>query len=232
MEKRLPDMTESDMILQPRRLLVTSLVYAYRAASPYAYSASRQELNDCVRDCVQDCVQAFESGNKLMVEQLLPRIQQPAVVRTTSESLWYRYNSITVANVSLLHLAARWGWIDIAVLLVTEHNCSVVWRDEYENIPLHYAAYYGHLELVKYFITELHCDPTDKNRLNETPLHLTCWNGHLNIAQYLISELHCNPSCVNRNGKTPLHLACRNGHLNIAQYLISEALSWQKVSYL
>ena len=118
---------------------------------------------------VDNCVQAFKSGNKLMVEQLLPRIQQPAVVRTTTESI---LNSIlTVANVSLLHLAARCGWIDIAVLLVTEQNCSVEWRDKERSIPLHYAAYYGHLELVKYFITELHCNPTDKNNFVDTPLH-------------------------------------------------------------
>ena len=169
---------------------------------------------------VDNCVQAFKSGNKLMVAQLLPRIQQPAVVRTTSESLCF--SSSTVANVSLLHLAARWGWIDIAVLLITEHNCSAKWRDKERNIPLHYAAYYGHLELMKYFITELHCNPRARNESNDTPLHLACINGHLNIVQCLISDLHCNPSCVNKDSITPLHHACSNGRLNIVQYLISE----------
>ena len=41
--------------------------------------------NDGKQQEVDDCVQAFKSGDKLMVEQLLrPRIQQPAVVRTGS----------------------------------------------------------------------------------------------------------------------------------------------------
>ena len=104
-----------------------------------------------------DCVNAFKSGNKQVAKKLLPSIR-PAVVRTTFESLGFPYFHVLgrVAMVSLLHLAAYWGWKDIAICLVTVHKCVANWRDDVGQIPLHYAAYNGHLEVVKYryFITE------------------------------------------------------------------------------
>ena len=162
----------------------------------------------------------FKNGrNKLMAEQLLPSIPQPATITTTFKStLWFTELSL----VSLLHLAAYWGWRNVVTSLVSVYNCAANCKDEKGHIPLHYAASNGHLEVVKYFIVELHCDPMVKNEYGYTPLHYACGNGHLNIAQYLIREEHCNPSCENNGGMTPLHYACANGHLNIAQYLIRE----------
>ena len=162
----------------------------------------------------------FKNRNKLMAEQLLPSIPQPATITTTFKFSVYG----TVSLVSLLHLAAHWGWRNVVIALVSVYNCAANCKDEKGHIPLHYAASNGHLEVVKYFIVELHCDPMDKNQYGETPLHIACRYGHLNIAQYLIREEHCNPSCEseNNNGTTPLHIACINGHLNIAQYLIRE----------
>ena len=162
---------------------------------------------------------AFKNRNKLMAEQLLPSIPQPANITTTFKFSFYG----TVSLVSLLHLAAYWGWRNVVTALVSVYNCAANCKDEKGHIPLHYAASNGHLEVVKYFIVELHCDPMDnKNEFGRTPLHYACRHGHLNIAQYLIREEHCNPSCENKNGYTPLHYACNNGHLNIAQYLIRE----------
>ena len=154
-----------------------------------------------------------------MAEQLLPSIPQPATIKTTFKS---RLSLFELSLVSLLHLAAYWGWRNVVTALVSVYNCAANCKDEKGHIPLHYAASNGHLEVVKYFIAELHCDPMDKNQNSDTPLHYACTNGYLNIAQYLIREEHCNPSCENNGGYTPLHYACINGNLNIAQYLIRE----------
>ena len=163
---------------------------------------------------------AFKNGNKLMAEQLLPSIPQPATITTTFKSRLY-YTELSL--VSLLHLAAYWGLRNVVTALVSVYNCAANCKDEKGHIPLHYAASNGHLEVVKYFIVELHCDPSDKNQYGYTPLHYACRHHcHLNIARYLIREEHCNPSCENNNGYTPLHYACIYGHLNIAQYLIRE----------
>ena len=103
-------------------------------------------------DLLEDCVIAFKSTDERAVKQLLSHIR-PSVVRTT-------FNFRTdVTEVSLLHLAAFWGWKDIAILLVAKYDCSATCKDGYDHSPLHYASYHGHLNLVIYFITELHCDP-------------------------------------------------------------------------
>ena len=160
----------------------------------------------------------FKNGNKLMAEQLLPSIPQPATITTTFKSRLY-YTELSL--VSLLHLAAYWGWRNVVTALVSVYNCAANCKDEKGHIPLHYAASNGHLEVVKYFIVELHCDPMDKNQYGDTPLHYACINGHLNIAQYLIREEHCNPSCETNDGTTPLHIACAHDHAHIVQYLLS-----------
>ena len=168
----------------------------------------------------EDYLIAFKSGNKLVAEQLLPSIPEPATITTTFK-MSDLYSS-AISLVSLLHLAAYWGWKNIVNALVSVYKCAANCKDEKGHIPLHYAARNGHLEVVKYFIVELHCDPMDKNSNGDTPLPYACRYGQLNIAQYLIREEHCNPSCENNGGNTPLHYACSNGHLNIAQYLIRE----------
>ena len=166
----------------------------------------------------QDCVRAFRSGNKLMAEQLLPRIPLPAVrAITTTFELAFGVCSM----VTLLHLAAYWGWGNVVSALVSVYYCAANSKDSKGHIPLHYAAYNGHLEVVKYF-TDLQCDPMEKDNTGWTALHLACIDGHLNIVQYLIREENCNPSCENNSNRTPLHYACQYGHLNIAQYLIRE----------
>ena len=155
-----------------------------------------------------------------MAEQLLPRMPLPAVRTITTKSNVLGFGICSM--VTLLHLAACWGWGDVVTALVSVYYCAANSKDGMGQIPLHYAADNGHVEVVKYFITELQCDPMEKDDHSWTPLHYACRNGHLNIAQYLLRENHCNPSCEDINGWTPLHFACRNGQLNIAQYLIRE----------
>ena len=153
-----------------------------------------------------------------MAEQLLTRIPLPAVraVTTTFKLLG------VCSMVTLLHVAAYWGWGNVVTALVSVYYCAANSKDDQELIPLHYAAYSGHLEVVKYFTAELQCDPMEKDNSGWTAIHFACRNGHLNIAQYLIREEHCNPSCETTYGWSPLHIACETGHLNIVQYLIRE----------
>ena len=165
-----------------------------------------------------ECAEAFKQGNKLDAEQLLPQIRQPADIKTTTKNapdVWY------ARLVSLLHLAAHHGWVDIIIDLITKYKCDANCKDFEERTPLHYATSNNHLEVVRYFIKEQHCDPMTRENYGWTPLHYTCRNGHFNIVQYLINEAHCKPSCKNNNGDTPLHYACEHGHVNIVQYLLS-----------
>ena len=167
----------------------------------------------------RECAKAFKQGNKQDAERLLPQIEQPADIRITTyyvPAMWW-YARL----VSLLHLAAVHGWMDIIIDLITEYKCDTNCKDSNGHTPLHYAASNNHLEVVRYFINEHHCDPMTRDNDDNTPLHIACRYGHFNIAQYLISEAHCNPSCENNDGDTPLHLACHYDHAHIVQYLLS-----------
>ena len=168
----------------------------------------------------EDCVSAFKSGNKLVAEQLLLCIPQPACITTTFE---FSENHGMLASVSLVHLAAYWSWRNVVTALVSVYKCTVNCKDEKEHVPLHYASYNGHLELVKHFVVDLLCDPMDRNSDGETPLYCACQNNHLSIVKYFVVDLLCDPMDKNNDGETPLHCASQNGHLNITQYLIREA---------
>ena len=168
----------------------------------------------------EGCISAFKRGNKLMAEQLLPRIPLPAVraITTTFELPSF----IRVCTmVTLLHLAAYWGWGDVVTALVSVYYCAANSKDSAGQIPLHYAAYNGHVEVVKYLITELQCDPMEKDNHGWTPLHFACENDQLNISQYLIREKHWNSSCESNDGWTPLHCACYKDNAHIIKYLFS-----------
>ena len=101
------------------------------------------------------CVEAFKQGDYDEALQLLPSLQQPATIRT-NHLLVPAYEC---TDVSLLHLAALHGWMDIVASLVCEYNCSSQCCDSRGHTPLHYAAVGGSLPVVQYLITEQHCDP-------------------------------------------------------------------------
>ena len=167
------------------------------------------------------CLEAFEKRNKQDAERLLPQIQQPADIRTTIPGMILKVTGM-ILEVTLLHLAAKNGWIPIIFDLITKYKCDTNCRDSCGHTPLHYAVIRNHLEVVRYLINEQHCDPMTRNNCGDTPLHKACRYGYINIVQYLINEQHCDPMTRNNCGDTPLHKACRYGYFNIVKYLINK----------
>ena len=127
----------------------------------------------------------------------------------------------TSYQLSILHLAAQHGWMDIIIDLLTKYKCDTNCKDDYGCTPLHHAVRNNHLEVVRYFINEQQCDPLNKDRFGNTPLHIACQYGNMNTVQVLTSETHQNLSCENNDGDTPLHNACHNDHIYTVQYLLS-----------
>ena len=124
------------------------------------------------------------------------------------------------ATVSLLHLAAYHGWLDI----VMNHKLKVLYKckDSVGQTPLHYAAVGGSLPVIQYLITVGHCNPATLGLNNSTLLHYACVGGHMNMINYLITELQCDPSVCSDSGHLPLHVACQYGHLKLTKFLITE----------
>ena len=172
-------------------------------------------------DLEQQCVTAFKQGNHDQAVQLLTQLQQPADYVTTKFKINGK-NKPPNKNVSLLHLAAYHGWIDIIKSIkhhILEYNC----RDSAGFTPLHYAASsVNSLMVVDYLINTLGCDPNAKTTRKELPLHIACLNGYLDVAKYLIVQGKCDPNSRGYYGSTPLHYASKGGHLTIIKYLVTE----------
>ena len=169
---------------------------------------------------LKKCVEAFKQRNKQDAKRLLREIEQPANIGTEYAISDLRYNGM----ISLLHLAAQHGWMDISHDLITKYKCDTNCTDACGSTPLHYAVSNNHLEVVRYFIDEQHCDPMTRDNDGDTPLHLACRYGHLNLIKYFIREKNCNPSCENIDGNTPLNIACDHNHINIVQFLLSTSI--------
>ena len=168
----------------------------------------------------EDIKRAFKTGDKIVAENLLPRVLQPSGIVVTFDFDVYK-DMLRAASVSLLHLAAFWGWMDTVITLVGQYGMAANREDNKGHIPLHYAAYNGSLEVVKYF--GLDSDLVDKKNAEydrRTPIFFACQNGHFHIVQYLIEEAQCNPIHVDDSGWMLIHYACLNGHLDIAQFII------------
>ena len=151
-----------------------------------------------------DSKKAFRYGNKQNAVQLLPQIRQPADIRTVYNVPGMRHASM----VSLLHLAAYHGWMDIVTDLITEYKCDTNCKDTHGRTPLHYATMNNHLEVVRYFIKERHCDPMTKDRHGNTPLHLACDYSHTHLVQCLLSTGKVDPLAKNKYGEVVYYHVC------------------------
>ena len=172
----------------------------------------------------RECVEAFKQGKKQDAERLLPQTEKPADIRTATH---YVPDEWWIAGlISLLHLAAHHGWVDIIINLVKKYKCDTNCKDSRGRIPLHYAASNNHLEVVRYFINEQHCDPMTRDEYGDTPLNYACDYGHAQIAQFLLSTGKVDPLAKGNNGETLmfkidyrnrlplLHLAAHHGWMD------------------
>ena len=166
------------------------------------------------------CVEAFKQGDHDKALQLLPNLQQPAAVRTSyNVILPFKPDSLST-NVSLLHLAALNGWMDIVAILIDRYGCSSQCCDSQGQTPLHYAAYGGSLIVVKYLITEQNCAPLDSCD-GTNSLVYACLGGCLELVNYLITEHHCDANFSNEE-KVSLLSMLLSKQIDIVKYLINE----------
>ena len=156
------------------------------------------------------CRLAFKNGDYSSAVQMVSQVQHLEAITTDFQ---------LSRAVSLLHLAAYHGWLDIVMRLQIKADT----KDSLGRTPLHYAAGGGHLNVVTYlYIKQQEAAPEQHNFIDyngSLPLHLACYCGHLSVAEYLITKRKCDPSSQDKNGLTPLHFASDGGHVNIVQYL-------------
>ena len=168
------------------------------------------------------CLNSFVLGDHEKALQLLPSLRQPAAIRTLCICCNIDSGRKLCTDVSLLHLAAFHGWMEIVISLVSMYDCYTQCRDSWKQTPLHYAAYGGSLPVVEYFISRQHCDPNSRGEKGRTPLHYASDRGHIDIIQYLITKAGCHPGILDNNKDAAVHFASYSGRLNVVKYLIQE----------
>ncbi len=75
-------------------------------------------------------------------------------------------------GMSCLHIASKWGKLDIIKYLVTEENCDPNRISDDGKTCLHYACELGQLDLVKYLFEQHQCT-SKRDKEGNTPLHYT-----------------------------------------------------------
>ena len=168
------------------------------------------------------CLNSFVLGDREKALQLLPSLRQPAAIRTLCICCNIDSDGKLCTDVSLLHLAAFHGWMEIVISLVSMYDCNTQCLDSWKQTPLHYAAYGGSLPVVEYFISRQHCDPNSRGEKGRTPLHYASDRGHIDIIQYLITKAGCHPGILDNNKDAAVHFASFSGSLNVVKYLIQE----------
>ena len=179
---------------------------------------------------------AFKSADYKRASELLQKVRD----FNNRDLLWFyprnykhnNYKFFNTYNVTLLHLAAYHGWLDICEELITKYKYNPHVQNGFGSLtgdstqtscfvppPLFYATLSGHNKVVKYLINKCNCDPHQQSIEGETPLYLSCLAGHYEIVTHLVNKCHCDPNAgLSYN---PLHYACKRGNLEIVNYLTS-----------
>ncbi len=118
-----------------------------------------------------------------------------------------------------LHLAARWGRMDIAELLL-ESQASVNNRNYTYWAPLHLAVKEGREEMCQLLIDH-GAEVEARNNRGNTSLHIAAVYGQVGCAAVLLKN-RADIHATMEKSMQPLHLAAWYGQAEIAQMLIGE----------
>ena len=175
---------------------------------------------------------ACESGDKLALTRLIKSEKfNPS-----------SYDMITDQGKTLVHIASRYGYIDILRMLVEIYGCSPNVVDKTGSTPFHDACFYGQVVIVDYLLHAI----SEPNKClhtidlyGNTAFHKANQSGSYHVIQYILYITFCGKTppklCLdmgyefqtfiprnmrylliqNKVGDTPPAVACRHGHLSI-----------------
>ena len=127
------------------------------------------------------------------------------------------HSRILIDNATPLHLASRYGHIEVARILL-EFGADLTAQNRDWETPLHVALRDGQVE-VACMLLEFGADPTAQNENGDTLLHVASRVGQVQVAHMLLDRV-ADLAAQNEDGETPLHLALLRGHVEVAGMLI------------
>ncbi|KAM4598950.1 LOW QUALITY PROTEIN: uncharacterized protein V3H82_016904 [Fundulus diaphanus] len=126
-------------------------------------------------------------------------------------------NRTTESGFTPLHIAAHYGNINVATLLLNR-GAAVDFMARNDITPLHVASKRGNSNMVKLLLDRgAKIDAKTKDGL--TPLHCGARSGHEQVVEILLDR-GAPILSKTKNGLSPLHMATQGDHLNCVQLLL------------
>ncbi|XP_018616506.2 ankyrin-3 isoform X9 [Scleropages formosus] len=126
-------------------------------------------------------------------------------------------NRTTESGFTPLHIAAHYGNINVATLLLNR-GAAVDFKARNDITPLHVASKRGNGNMVKLLLDRgAKIDAKTKDGL--TPLHCGARSGHEQVVEMLLDR-GAPILSKTKNGLSPLHMATQGDHLNCVQLLL------------
>ncbi|XP_066881692.1 ankyrin-3 isoform X33 [Kogia breviceps] len=126
-------------------------------------------------------------------------------------------NRTTESGFTPLHIAAHYGNINVATLLLNR-AAAVGFTARNDITPLHVASKRGNANMVK-LLLDRGAKIDAKTRDGLTPLHCGARSGHEQVVEMLLDRAAPILSKT-KNGLSPLHMATQGDHLNCVQLLL------------
>ncbi|XP_033974721.1 ankyrin-3-like isoform X7 [Trematomus bernacchii] len=126
-------------------------------------------------------------------------------------------NRTTESGFTPLHIAAHYGNINVATLLMNR-GAAVDFKARNDITPLHVASKRGNGNMVRLLLERgSKIDARTKDGL--TPLHCGARSGHEQVVEMLLDR-GAPILSKTKNGLSPLHMATQGDHLNCVQLLL------------
>ncbi|XP_058648964.1 ankyrin-3 isoform X8 [Onychostoma macrolepis] len=126
-------------------------------------------------------------------------------------------NRTTESGFTPLHIAAHYGNINVATLLLNR-GAAVDFKARNDITPLHVASKRGNANMVRLLLERgARIDAKTKDGL--TPLHCGARSGHEQVVEMLLDR-GAPILSKTKNGLSPLHMATQGDHLNSVQLLL------------
>ncbi|XP_013922142.1 PREDICTED: ankyrin-3-like [Thamnophis sirtalis] len=126
-------------------------------------------------------------------------------------------NRTTESGFTPLHIAAHYGNINVATLLLNR-GAAVDFTARNDITPLHVASKRGNTNMVK-LLLDRGAKIDAKTRSGLTPIHVAAFMGHVNIVSQLMHH-GASPNSTNVRGETALHMAARAGQSEVVRSLV------------
>ncbi|XP_030058970.1 LOW QUALITY PROTEIN: ankyrin-3 [Microcaecilia unicolor] len=126
-------------------------------------------------------------------------------------------NRTTESGFTPLHIAAHYGNINVATLLLNR-GAAVDFTARNDITPLHVASKRGNANMVK-LLLDRGAKIDAKTRDGLTPLHCGARSGHGQVVEMLLDR-GAPILSKTKNGLSPLHMATQGDHLNCVQLLL------------